>query len=42
MDIKSLVVVGLTLIVCDIFREVLSAIRKKRRNYKESENNEID
>lgn len=37
MDIKSLVVVGLTLIVCDIFREVFSAIRKKIRNYKENE-----
>ena len=37
MDIKSLVVVGLTLIVYDIFREVLSVIRKKRRNYKEDE-----
>lgn len=37
MDIKSLVVVGLTLIICDIFREVLRAIRNKRRNYKENE-----
>ena len=37
MDIKSLVVVVLTLIVCDIFREVFSAIRKKIRNYKENE-----
>ena len=37
MDIKSLVIVSLTLIVCDIFREVFSVIRKKRRNYKENE-----
>lgn len=37
MDIKSLVIVCLTMIVYDIFREVLSAIRKKRRNYKENE-----
>ena len=37
MDIKSLVIVCLTLIVYDIFREVLSVIRKKRRNYKENE-----
>lgn len=37
MDIKSLVIVCLTMIVCDIFREVLRAIRKKRRNYKENE-----
>lgn len=37
MDIKSLVIVCLTMIVCDIFREVLSAVRKKRRNYKENE-----
>lgn len=37
MDIKSLVVVSLTMIVYDIFREVLSVIRKKRRNYKENE-----
>ena len=37
MDIKSLVIVCLTMIVYDIFREVLSSIRKKRRNYKENE-----
>lgn len=37
MDIKSLVIVCLTMIVYDIFREVLSAARKKRRNYKENE-----
>lgn len=37
MDIKTLTIVCLTMIVCDIFREMLSAIRKKRRNYKEDE-----
>lgn len=37
MDIKTLTIVCLTMIVCDIFREVLSVIRKKRRNYKENE-----
>lgn len=37
MDIKTLVIVSLTMIVCDIFREVFSAIRKKIRNYKENE-----
>ena len=37
MDIKTLTIVCLTMIVCDIFREMLSAIRKKRRNYKDDE-----
>ena len=37
MDIKTLVLVCLVMIVCDISREVFSAIRKKRRNYKENE-----
>ena len=37
MDIKTLTIVCLTMIVCDITREVLSTIRKKRHNYKENE-----
>lgn len=37
MDIKSLVIVCLVMIVYDIFREVFSTIREKRRNYKENE-----
>ena len=37
MDMKTLVLVWLVMIVCDISREVFSAIRDKRRNRKEKE-----